>query len=243
MNGRLSHRSEWSDRLKREMFDLMSAHFVSMTRDQFERDLDNKHWAVLVEDDASRLVGFSTLALYHEEFRGRTVHVLCSGDTIVDRLGGQPPSTALLRCWIQSVERLKESHALEPLYWLLLVSGFRTYRFLPVFWRSFVPRRGQAIDDMIRDLMNHLATRRFGSCFNPATGIVRFEQPQVLRRDLNGVPANRLRDPHIAFFHERNPGHERGDELVCLARLCRSNLTAAGLRMLLAQRQLLCTGT
>ena len=241
MNSRLSHRDEWSASLKSEMFDLMSAHFVDMSRDQIDRDLDNKHWAVLVEDEASRLVGFSTFALYREEYCRRTVNVLCSGDTIVDR--SRPPCTALLRCWIQSVERLKEADALEPLYWLLLVSGFRTYRFLPVFWKSFFPRQGQPIDGTSRELMNYIAARRFGSCFNPATGIVRFEKPQVLRRDLNGVPSNRLHDPHVAFFDERNPGHESGDELVCLTRLCRSNLTSGGLRMLQAQTQLLCMGT
>jgi hypothetical protein len=33
-----------------------------------------------------------------------------------------------------------------------------------------------------------------------------------------------LRDQHIAFFQLRNPGHRRGDELVCLARFHPDNL-------------------
>jgi hypothetical protein len=35
----------------------------------------------------------------------------------------------------------------------------------------------------------------------------------------------------VAFFARRNPGHERGDELVCLARVAPDNLTALGRRL------------
>ena len=38
--------------------------------------------------------------------------------------------------------------------------------------------------------------------------------------------------PHIAFFLATNPGHVRGDELVCLTELCDENLTRAGRRMI-----------
>ena len=40
-----------------------------------------------------------------------------------------------------------------------------------------------------------------------------------------------MRDRHVAFFAEKNPGHERGDELICLTELSYENLTAAGRRM------------
>jgi len=234
VNARLSHRDEWPASLRDAMFELLSAHFVGVARDQFERDLANKNWAVLVRDSTCELTGFSTFALYRTAFRGRTMSVVCSGDTIVDR--SRPASTALFRCWIQSVLQLHEPHSSDPLYWLLLVSGFRTYRFLPVFWRRFAPRHDQPTQPGALDLMHHLATERFGACYEPATGVVRFERPQVLRADLNGIPRGRLDDPHIAYFAKRNPRHECGDELVCLTRVHRSNLTASGLRMAEAAR-------
>src|SRR5690349_23459155 len=41
----------------------------------------------------------------------------------------------------------------------------------------------------------------------------------------------RLKDPHVSFFINANPGHVGGDELACLAELSRANLTPAGRRM------------
>ena len=45
------------------------------------------------------------------------------------------------------------------------------------------------------------------------------------------APERLQSDPHVAFFAARNPGHERGDELVCLCELGDDNLTPAGRRM------------
>ncbi len=229
MNARLMHRNEWSASLKDAMFDLLAAHFVGVSRVQFECDMADKNWAVLLEDSACRLVGFSTFALYRTAFHDQSMTVVCSGDTIVDR--SRPTSTALLRCWIQSVLQLHAPYSSDPMYWLLIVSGFRTYRFLPVFWREFVPRYDQPAHASTLNLMHHLATERFGRAYDSAEGIVRFDRPQVLRADLNGIPCGRLADPHVRYFAEQNPGHEHGDELVCLTRVHRSNLTASGLRM------------
>jgi len=48
---------------------------------------------------------------------------------------------------------------------------------------------------------------------------VRFPQPQRLRTGLEKAPASREHDPHVRFFESRNPGHAKGDELVCLTEL------------------------
>ena len=76
-----------------------------------------------------------------------------------------------------------------------------------------------------------LARERFGQHYDAASGVVRFERPQILAPDLVTLPAGRMPDPHIAFFLERNPGFVRGDELVCLTRIDERNLTSAGRRM------------
>jgi hypothetical protein len=43
---------------------------------------------------------------------------------------------------------------------------------------------------------------------------------------------DRLRDPFVRFFVERNPGHARGDALCCLAPLTRANFTPAAYRVI-----------
>ena len=117
-------------------------------------------------------------------------------------------------------------------FWLLLSSGYRTYRFLPVFWREFFPRHDGLPPPEMSHFLTQLAKRQFGGSFDPKNGVVRFTNPQRLRTALADVPVGRKHDPHVAFFLQRNPGHASGDELVCLTELCADNLTKAGRRMM-----------
>jgi hypothetical protein len=209
------------------MFALLAAHFQGVTPERFAADLAEKDWALLLEDEGG-LRGFSTLQIY--ETAGpdnEPITVVYSGDTIVER--GAWATAALPKSWIAAVRALRERHPRGPLYWLLLTSGYRTYRFLPVFWREFWPRHNATTPPKIQALMEFLADQRFGSLCDQ--GIVRFPEPQVLREGLDEVPEGRLADPHVTFFLERNPGWVRGDELVCLTEIAEGNLTAAGRRM------------
>ena len=83
----------------------------------------------------------------------------------------------------------------------------------------------------VKALIDALALDLRDDRYEPSTGIVRRKRPQVLRAELRGIPERRMRDRHVAFFAETNPGHEQGDELVCLTELEEENLTPAGQRM------------
>ena len=218
-----------------EMFSLLAAYFEGVTRGQFERDLMEKSHVILITRD-ERLVGFSTLLAYETEFEQMPVSVVYSGDTIValEAWG----TTALPRAWIAAVNQLRATIPRGRYYWLLLTSGFRTYRFLPVFWREFFPCFERATPPESQRLLHHLARERFGAQYDPGSGLVRFAQPQRLRAELNRIPEGRLRaDPHISFFACRNPGCAQGDELACLTELSPENLTAAGRRMVSPTRR------
>ncbi|PWU09149.1 MAG: hypothetical protein C5B50_28060 [Verrucomicrobia bacterium] len=210
------------------MFAVLSNHFDGVTRDQFERDLEEKNWVILLHKE-DRLVGFSTMLAYETSFRGEPISVIYSGDTIVaEEARG---SSALSSAWIASVNQLRKLYSNGRYYWLLLTSGFRTYRFLPVFWREFHPRFNAPTPLATKALMDYLALERFGGQYDPVSGIVRFTHPQRLKNGMAGIPDGRTQDAHIAFFAARNPGHVDGDELVCLTELTEANLTLAGRRM------------
>ena len=217
-----------------EMFALLTAHFEGVTRAQFERDLTEKSHAILITRD-ERLVGFSTLLAYETVFEQTPVSVVYSGDTIVapEAWG----TTALPRAWIAAVNQLRVTLPRGRYYWLLLTSGFRTYRFLPVFWREFFPCFERATPPESQRLLHHLARERFGEQYDAGSGLVRFTQPQRLRAELNQIPEGRAAaDPHVDFFLRHNPDCARGDELVCLTELSPDNLTAAGRRMVKPRR-------
>lgn len=213
---------------REEMFALLTRHFDGVTRAQFDTDLAAKNWVIALRRDA-QLVGFTTLRVTSSAFRGEPITAIYSGDTIVAPEAWGTP--ALARAWIAGVNRLRAESPSRRCYWLLLTSGFRTYRFLPVFWREFFPRYDAAPPTARRELIVHLAREGYGDHFDRATGIVRFPRPQRLRGPLAAVPIGREANPHVAYFLARNPGHERGDELVCLTEISDANLTDAGRRM------------
>src|SRR5690606_3642214 len=120
---------------------------------------------------------------------------------------------ALPSVWIKSVLALTAGMA-QPVYWLLISSGYKSYRFLPVFYREFYPCVDRPTPPEVKALMDELATARFGDEYDPTTGVVRFRQGATpLRAGVAEVSRERLRDPHVRFFVERNPGHAQGDEL------------------------------
>ena len=229
LNG-LVRRDALSGAQRHEMYALLSHHFDGVTREQFERDLAEKNWVVEIRRDG-RLLGFSTLLVCEEQLDGSALTAIYSGDTVVAPEGWGSP--ALARIWIAGVNHLRAAFPARPCYWLLLTSGFRTYRFLPVFWREFFPRDATPTPPREQRLLHHLATTRYGIWYDPASGIVRFPRPQILRGQLGAVSAGRASDEHVAFFLARNPGYADGDELACLTEISEENLTAAGQRMLL----------
>ena len=225
---RLVSRSDLTLAELAEMYQLLSQHFEGVTMGQFHRDIAEKNWVVLIER-SERLVGFSTILAYETSFDGAPLSVIYSGDTIVAPEAWN--SSTLPRAWIESVVKLRQLYPRGPYLWLLITSGFRTYRFLPVFWREFYPRYDSLTPPSAQRLITQLATERFGQQYDAATGIVRLTHPQRLRGALAEIPAGRQEDPHVAFFASRNPDYAQGDELVCLTELTPSNLTAAGRRM------------
>jgi hypothetical protein len=211
-----------------EMYRLFTTHFERVSEYRFRVDLERKDWVIRVRDGKT-LLGFTSLQLLPACTAARALNVLYSGDTI---MRPEARSTTLLaRTWIDSVRRISELHGAAHMHWLLLVSGFRTYRLLPVFWREFFPSCTQATPDEVRDTVTELAGTLFGAGYDARAGVVRFDNPQPLRPELSRIPESRLADPHVRFFASANPGHAAGDELVCWTRLTHDNLTAAGARM------------
>jgi hypothetical protein len=227
--GKLRSRAQLTAAQIGEMHRLLGAHFEGVSRDVFERDLGEKNWVILLQDALGGIQGFSTLLYYRTFFEGSAFSVVYSGDTIVDRAHWGSP--ALARTWIRSVNALRARRPDDRLFWLLISSGYRTYRFLPLFWKTFHPRCDLPTPPDRARLLDALASERFGPAYRPEEGVVRFDRPQILRGDLLEIPPERLRDRHISFFASRNPGYVRGDELVCLTEISEENLTPAGRRM------------
>jgi hypothetical protein len=216
------------------MFALMDRHYANVRRAVFDADLDEKRWAILVGEPDGRLCGFSTQTLLDVEVAGRPVTALFSGDTIIDRDRWGDP--ALAHVWGRLALSLIDSLPGRALYWFLISKGYKTYRFLPVFFHEFYPRHDAPTPPEITTVLAALGRARFPDEYDPAAGVVRAGPSQYRLRDgVAPVTAERLQDPHVRFFQARNPGHAGGDELCCLAPLTRGNFTRAAYRVIGAE--------
>jgi hypothetical protein len=223
------------------MYALLSAYFARTSRDRFEADLVEKESVVLLRDHHAEIQGFSTFMRIEASLAGADngaddgtdVVAFFSGDTIV----AQPywGETTLSRLWSQAVfaeaDRIVARRPSAQVYWFLICSGYKTFRFLPVFFRDFYPNPETGTPPGIKRVLDALGQAKFGEHYDASSGIVRFPDAARLREGVAEVTEQRLRDPLVAFFASMNPGHAEGDELACLTRISRTNLTRAGERM------------
>jgi len=220
-----------TDRI-REMFRLYAANYADTSDDIFRRDLARKTHALLLTRADDSLCGFTTLELYSSTAAGEPVRVVFSGDTIIDP--AHWGSSALAVEWLRFAGTVAR-HETSPLYWLLIVKGHRTYRFLPAFAKHYIPHHEFPDSPSDRALLSALAREKFGSQFDSASGVVHFATPQGrLVDELADVPSRHSRLRPVAHFLRLNPGYRQGDELVCLCRLSAQNLRPFAARVFAA---------
>lgn len=232
LQGQLVQVGAISSQQRETMFALMQRYYDNISRHTFESDLAEKQWVILLRDRADESIrGFSTQMLLNSKLGGQTITALFSGDTIVEReCWGD---AALSHVWGRLALSLIDTMPDEPLYWFLISKGYRTYRFLPVFFHEFYPRYDAPTPVVMRQAMDAIAIGKFGSLYDAARGIVRSHcGKDRLRSGIGHLTVQRLRDPHVRFFAQRNPHYADGEELCCVAPLTRANFTAAAYRVI-----------
>jgi hypothetical protein len=217
-----------SEAVRREMASLYLAHYDGSSEALFYRDLSNKDEVLLLRA-AGKLVGFTTLRIFEREWQAKRIRVVYSGDTVVERKHwGQQ---ALAFDWIGRMGTLKRERPDLPLYWLLLVKGHRTFRYLPLFAQTFYPHWSADREDLKR-LADALALEMFPEDYNPSTGVVEFRQSRGhLKSDIALPTSDDLEKEGVSFFLERNPGYRRGHELVCICEVEIFNMKPLTLRL------------
>ncbi len=212
-----------SEQDKAQMFALMAAHYDHVKHDKFLNDLTEKDGVWVLYDETKKIQGFSTFMLFEFLFQNKRMYALYSGDTIVAR-----------ECWGQRelfrgigglFKRFLEAQK-EPLYWLLLTKGIRTYLLLPLFFETFYPNCLTETPVYEQNIAEHLARLKFGEFYRSDRGIIRLlPGADWLQTELAQIPEHKKPNPHVGFFLERNPGYTQGDELVCIAKISATNLT------------------
>ena len=211
------------------MYALYSRYYSGCDGELFKRDLLEKDYVIVLRNLAGQLCGFTTLLLMDFESGGSRRRAIFSGDTIIQHeyWGTQ----ALALAWCRMAGTIKSEHPELPLYWFLIVKGYRTYRYLPLFARSFYPTCRHQTPADVQGMMDYLATQRFGAAYKREPGIVRFDRSRGhLAGEWADIPRHVTKNRDVRYFLDRNPDYAQGDELVCFTELDEGNLRSFALR-------------
>lgn len=206
------------------LFKLFARHYDGAVADTFERDLAKKTHVIILRNCRDDICGFSTLSVDEHEMAGRRHRIFFSGDTIVDPdYWGTP---LLQVSWLRLVGRLLRDDSL-PAYWLLTSKGHRTYRLLPLWFKTWFPSsRNDNAASSLKWLADSLGRSRYGQAYDATTHVItRNGAGDRLNMQLTYVPPKDARREDVRFFLEQNPGFAAGDELLCIAELTPENLT------------------
>jgi hypothetical protein len=160
---------------------------------------------------------------------GIPVRAFFSGDTVI-----QPHhwgALALEKAWLRFVFAHAKAEPRARWYWFLICKGYRTYRYLPLYFQRHHPAPGVPFPPFEKAVLDTLAELRFGRDYDPATGVIRCPADYRLRPQIDDAERKAERDPRVAFFCERNPDWKLGAELACLTELSLANLQRPALRV------------
>jgi hypothetical protein len=202
------------------MFQLMQTYYDDVSREQFLTDLSEKSQVILLFDKAdSQIQGFSTLLCLRVSCGDRKLRGIFSGDTVVDKKywGQRVLGKAFLRFLF--TEKLKRPF--EPLYWLLISKGYKTYLMMANNFSEYYPRCDKPTPSNQQAIMEAFYSTLYPNDYDAGAGLIRPSRDAYkLKTGVAGI-SKALMDsnPKIAFFQAANPGWQKGSELACLARM------------------------
>jgi len=219
-----------TDGMREAMFGLYHRYYEATSMERFHADLAAKDEALVLSDEEDVIRGFSTLRRIECQWNRHRCRVIFSGDTIVHhRFWGEQ---SLAFNWIRRAGAIKAEQPNESLFWLLIVKGHRTYRYLQAFSRRYYPHWQAETPKETQRLMDQLGTSLFGSDYKADKGVVSFPLSHgQLRPEWAEPPEEVMSRPEVQFFLRMNPGYRQGDELLCLTELGSENLRPMARRL------------
>ena len=207
------------------MYQLLVSNYDFVNRKQFEKDLSNKSWIGLLQDQTEKIEGFTTFSVNPNGTGTDTYNIIFSGDTIVspEHWG----SLEFVRGSIHTGGRIVASDPNKKWYWFLISKGHRTYMYLPLFFGEYYPALEPNLEEELRlkRKLNQMASQLFGSCWHPDKGLIIFPNNMgQMKTELAEASWKRKHKSHVAFFLEKNPRFFKGEELACIAELSPENM-------------------
>jgi len=219
-----------TEKQRNSMLKLMLTYFEKMDKNVFYKDLNEKQWVIILYDKSEEEIkGFSSQMILESCIDGESIKIIFSGDTIIEK--SYWGTTQLMKSWVELMFNVYNKNKNSKIYWFLLSMGYRTYRFLPIFFKNFYPNYKSPTPKHIKNIMDVFANKKFSDEYIRALGIVRPKDTTYLKPGTSDIKKSLLNNPHISFFVNKNPGHAQGDELVCLTEISKENFKSSFYRI------------
>ncbi len=204
--------------LRKEMFALFERYYVDVEFERFEQDLSEKtHVFLFFEKGKKELVGFSTI------YRKRMPEIasglfLFSGDTVLreDCWG----SKILQQCFHRYIVASKLMTPHQPLYWMLMSKGFKTYMMMRMNFRRSYPNHKQVTPELFQRVLDRFYGKKYGDAYDAKAGLITFDTPLgAVKGGFADPTEKQLADPDVRYFLKRNPKYRDGVELACVTEI------------------------
>ncbi len=209
------------ENLQNSMFEILVEYYANTTWPRFQQDLSSKTAAIcLFEPEANELVGFSTVQEFYHTVDGQEHVILFSGDTIIrkEHWGSQALVLGFGNYMVSMINRYPD----HEIYWFLISKGIRTYRYLPAFFKEYYPNHKTSTPEKFQRIIDSLAFKLFPDLYSKEDGVIKVKNGQYLKSEY--FPHPHPNSEIEEFYFRMNPGHVKGDELVCLTALRADNI-------------------
>lgn len=212
------------------MFELMNGYYENMEYNNFILDLQNKENLILLKDENNLVKGFSTIVFYDLEIKNKTYKILFSGDTIIHQ--DYWAHNDLANVWLQYAIK-KQQEFKQPLYWLLISKGYKTYKYLTTFFKEYYPNQNKTTPELEQSILDKFGETFYPDKYDKMQGILKMEGcKDFLKEEYAKIPDEKMKDKVVKYFLEKNPYYYKGNELVCITDLSMENVNNAGKRLL-----------
>ncbi len=219
---------ELSPETLRILYQLMDENYNAVHYDTFVADLSKKTYIILFQDAEGEIVGFTSHALNPAGTGTDRYNILFSGDTIISPKAWG--SFEIIRAWSYTAGRIAANNPDKKLYWYLISKGHRTYMFLPLFFKEFVPdlEPGSVV---LQQILDATSRKMFSQAWDPERGVISFAESQgELKPELAARAYEKKDHPYVNLFLQKNPRFYQGEELACLTELAEANIKGFALR-------------
>lgn len=207
----------------------MQKTYLDVSEQVFYQDLMSKDYIGLLLHEPDIICGFTTYAINPAGSGTQEYDVLFSGDTIIHpEYRGTQELVRGFGHTIGSLLILSQARR-KKLYWFLISKGHRTYLYLPIFFAKFFPVCLPDREAPLKKDLDRIAKLVFKNNYDPYEGLIKYTDPTSrLKSTESQITMQRARNKHVAYFLEKNPGFETGQELACLTEICLENMLRTG---------------